>query len=95
MAAQVTDGLHSHACFPDFNNISNCMHMCVGMNRIAHGGQKYALNPMEVVVSCMTWILEPKFKSSRRAIYALNYSAVPAAPKVVLLFPFLDALFYS
>lgn len=78
--------MHSHAHCPDFSDIFHCIYMCIGMNRVAHGGQKSILNSMEFIVNCMTWIPEPKLKSSRRAEYVLNHSVIPPAPKVVLLF---------
>ena len=50
--------------------------MCAG----AHGGQKKALDSLDVelwmVVSCLIWVLETKPRSSGRAANAVNQWAI-------------------
>lgn len=49
----------------------------------AHGCQKRALDPLKLdswaVVSCPTWVLQPKLRSSARAVHTLSLRIASSA----------------
>lgn len=59
-----------------FNDVYVLEEMCVQMNKLVNGGWKRALNSLDLELymfeSCLMWVLETEFGSSKRAIHGLT-----------------------